>query len=501
MSDDGYIPGPSSDEYVPEYSQREDTLDEVNAEIEAITARNALRSSFRETNSTHSHDTESGPRLSAVAAMRVNESAGNTREPIPSGMIQSLMRPLFSLPFFRGQRETGRVLVPQPKPISHISDPLPSFAHAWPKYPPILLGLECSSRTDMQRQLNRLLDPITRLPVEISSEIFILCLPDSGPAGYRRPNPGAALLLPRICTAWADIAHSTHTLWDTIHIDFPHPEGFEHVFHSYLARAQSRGLAFTLTGYDQRSFALLWPESALPVASANLTALTLYAPFALDPAGVLSMLRATLWLVECTLIIAHHNGPRPDSLTLPCLQSLSLGKNSYACDLHLLKYLSVPALRRLTILGIRNDVDEALFVSFLTRLEAPLQSLHVKILCRYPVAYAKFLSLVPTLTCLWLAWDNASECALFSDFLRSAPQGFLAQLRDLAIVVKRPVSDFHPLCVVLSARRSQITSFRFIYEEDHRDTPPPPDVPLTLRQLAAECEMKIHFGTTNTNYI
>ncbi|KAJ7233764.1 hypothetical protein C8J57DRAFT_1035010, partial [Mycena rebaudengoi] len=77
------------------------------------------------------------------------------------------------------------------------------------------------NRADMQ-QLNCLLDPITRLPVEISSEIFLFCLPDSGPAGYRRPNPGdAPLLLLRICTAWADIARSRPTLWDTIHLDFP----------------------------------------------------------------------------------------------------------------------------------------------------------------------------------------------------------------------------------------------------------------------------------------
>ncbi|KAJ7233766.1 hypothetical protein C8J57DRAFT_1090310, partial [Mycena rebaudengoi] len=76
----------------------------------------------------------------------------------------------------------------------------------------------------MQHQLNCLLDPITQLPFEISSEIFILCLPDSGPAGDRRPNPAAApLLLLRICTAWADIARSTPVLWDTIHVHFPRP--------------------------------------------------------------------------------------------------------------------------------------------------------------------------------------------------------------------------------------------------------------------------------------
>ncbi|KAJ7236022.1 hypothetical protein C8J57DRAFT_1088494, partial [Mycena rebaudengoi] len=81
------------------------------------------------------------------------------------------------------------------------------------------------SRIDAQRQLNSLLDPIARLPVEISSEIFILCLPDSG-SGYRhrRPNPAAApLLFLSICTAWADIARSTPALWDTIHVHFPRP--------------------------------------------------------------------------------------------------------------------------------------------------------------------------------------------------------------------------------------------------------------------------------------
>ncbi|KAJ7292820.1 hypothetical protein C8J57DRAFT_1041812, partial [Mycena rebaudengoi] len=75
------------------------------------------------------------------------------------------------------------------------------------------------SRIDTQRQLNCLLDPVSRLPVEISSEIFILCLPDPRDRGH---NPKIApLLLLRICTAWANIARSTPALWDTIHVDFP----------------------------------------------------------------------------------------------------------------------------------------------------------------------------------------------------------------------------------------------------------------------------------------
>ncbi|KAJ7235974.1 hypothetical protein C8J57DRAFT_1144813, partial [Mycena rebaudengoi] len=118
------------------------------------------------------------------------------------------------------------------------------FAHVWQTFPLVLLGqrkvledLE-RGRADIQRQLNCLLDPITRLPVEISSEIFIHCLdPTTAP-----------LLLLRICTAWANIARSTPALWDTIYASFPRAKGFEHLFDSYLARSQSRGLALTLGG-------------------------------------------------------------------------------------------------------------------------------------------------------------------------------------------------------------------------------------------------------------
>jgi hypothetical protein len=181
-----------------------------------------------------------------------------------------------------------------------------------------------------------------------------------------------------------------------------------------------------------------------------------------------------------------------------------VGKDPYLSDLHILKYLSLPALRHLTILAITTEADEALLISFLTRLETPLQSLHVGISGWQPVAYIRLLNLVPTLTCLWLSWDNASECTLFLDLLRRTPQGFLPQLRDLTILLRDfDDPDFRPLYDLLSVRRPPIKSFRFLIDEDYQRhyLPPPPDVLPTLRQLAAECGMKIHFGTTDTNYI
>ncbi|KAJ7788795.1 hypothetical protein B0H13DRAFT_1676394, partial [Mycena leptocephala] len=61
----------------------------------------------------------------------------------------------------------------------------------------------------VQRQLNSVLDPVARFPLEISSEIFLCCLP---------PLPEAAahhfpMLLLKICNAWTSIALSTPALW------------------------------------------------------------------------------------------------------------------------------------------------------------------------------------------------------------------------------------------------------------------------------------------------
>ncbi|KAJ7218314.1 hypothetical protein C8J57DRAFT_1732254 [Mycena rebaudengoi] len=242
------------------------------------------------------------------------------------------------------------------------------------------------SRADTQHQLNSVLDPIgARLPVEISSEIFILCLPDSGD---RHPNSTTApLLLLRICSVWANIARSTPVLWDTLRVEFPRAKGFEHLFDSYLARAQRRGLALTLDNCDGDCLEMLCahvhrmqqPGSALLATSVNLKALRFSQPCFLYLCEVLSMLRATPGLIECTLIDACHDDPYEDSLTLPCLQSLSLGEDEHVCDVYILKYLSLPTLHTLSISYTRTDKNEAILTSFLTRLEAPLRSLRVDV--------------------------------------------------------------------------------------------------------------------------
>ncbi|KAJ7315373.1 hypothetical protein DFH08DRAFT_715598, partial [Mycena albidolilacea] len=72
----------------------------------------------------------------------------------------------------------------------------------------LLTNLECDKKP-AQRQLNAVLDPVARLPLEISSEIFVL-------SRTAFPEPGAMhipMLLLNVCNAWSNIALSTPTLW------------------------------------------------------------------------------------------------------------------------------------------------------------------------------------------------------------------------------------------------------------------------------------------------
>ncbi|KAJ7472189.1 hypothetical protein FB451DRAFT_1036791, partial [Mycena latifolia] len=72
----------------------------------------------------------------------------------------------------------------------------------------VLRKLECS-KSGLQSQINAVHDPVAKLPLEISSEIFILCLPFPPKPGGRHPP----MLFLSICHAWKDIALSTPALW------------------------------------------------------------------------------------------------------------------------------------------------------------------------------------------------------------------------------------------------------------------------------------------------
>ncbi|KAJ7490699.1 hypothetical protein FB451DRAFT_1513562, partial [Mycena latifolia] len=75
-------------------------------------------------------------------------------------------------------------------------------------------------KSDAQRDLNVILDsldPMARLPLEISSNIFTRCLPS-----IPQPNPSTApMVFLNVSHLWSHIALSTPSLWTTIHVDSP----------------------------------------------------------------------------------------------------------------------------------------------------------------------------------------------------------------------------------------------------------------------------------------
>ncbi|KAJ7797341.1 hypothetical protein B0H14DRAFT_3548551, partial [Mycena olivaceomarginata] len=65
---------------------------------------------------------------------------------------------------------------------------------------------------DVQNQLDSIVYPVLTLPPEMTSEIFIHCLPSEPEIVFPDDAP---LLLTRVCRAWRQIAISTPALWAT----------------------------------------------------------------------------------------------------------------------------------------------------------------------------------------------------------------------------------------------------------------------------------------------
>jgi hypothetical protein len=86
-------------------------------------------------------------------------------------------------------------------------------------------------RNLVQRQLNTVVDPVSRLPLEISLEIFLLSLA-ADHITKKHPNPlpkpGAhrvLMLLMNVCNTWSAIAPAMPALWMAIQINFPCARG------------------------------------------------------------------------------------------------------------------------------------------------------------------------------------------------------------------------------------------------------------------------------------
>ncbi|KAJ7704925.1 hypothetical protein B0H17DRAFT_1193410 [Mycena rosella] len=391
----------------------------------------------------------------------------------------------------------------------------------------ILQDLEIA-KSDVQSDLNSVLDPMARLPLEISSEIFMHCLP-----GDARPCPNAApMLLTRVCRACNKLAISTPALWATIHIRTPCLGDLDELICSWLDRACTQPLSISLRGPLDPHVCCAVLENAHQVHTLELylssvdelTDVIITTPFpslkrltlgpdrradgepetySTNADKCVAMLGAAPELVDCTLRDIHFGvNPSPHQLAGSQLRHSNLKHLNLAGRVSggsgsvlILRSLTLPALEYLFISHL--TIPHAEFLAFLTRSSPPLKSLEVVGISEGNAWSGNMAEMVfqllPGLTDLDVGLFTPSQTSSFLEALAiGSPPRFLPNLANLTIdgsFLSR--SQYEMLVNTLYARRSRVKTFRYRFGAFAQNLDN--DILEFLQQLAADGS-EIHIG-------
>ncbi|KAJ7666934.1 hypothetical protein DFH06DRAFT_1470068 [Mycena polygramma] len=377
----------------------------------------------------------------------------------------------------------------------------------------------------VQRELNAALDPFARLPLELSSDIFLRCLP----AGDH-PKPDATrapMLFLHVCNAWKSIAISVPALWTSIEVDLPCAAGAANALQNWLQRASNHLLSISLRGRfrDKGVAGVVWrhghqlkhlhlcddvidgegdnmdltggiPPGPLP----SLETLTVRGQLEgrdVKAIQILQLLRLAPNVSQCIL---HGLGriynitPVAQKVVFPALRGLMFGEEGTNpnCDDDLLKHLSLPSLATLS-LGMR-DVSSDDLMSFLKRSSPPLQELVIGHGRRAELSRLEdCFRLIPSLISFRLWWPRTTLIAHLFTVLADSPS-LLPNLQRLFIhnSYNLPDSFWTIVLRMLLARRSR---FKEVSIQITAEGPVIPTETLeALRELAAD-GMQIYIGT------
>ncbi|KAJ7453659.1 hypothetical protein B0H11DRAFT_271633 [Mycena galericulata] len=351
-----------------------------------------------------------------------------------------------------------------------------------------------------QHQLNAVRDPLARLPLELSSKIFLLCLhPLPEPRAHHIP-----MLLLNICTAWTDVALSTPALWADIRLVFPRAKGFRQLLGIWLQRGLNLPSSISLTGltktFDEGVAPIVWERGqhlkhlALHHDRDNFDIdllgcsspgpLPLLETLAIRQAGasgsssyrgpqILELLRLAPNLVECTFAMPSVHGLDviQERLVLPALRQLKFEElaRDRPSDDCILKYLTIPCLETLSL----STWDVIFFddlLAFVKRSSPPLQELVLGPGSGQQLV--ECLHLLPTLTHLDIWWPRTGgEEELFFTVR------LLPNLRSWTIRLRRDELIFdtawEALLHTLTARRTQIQNVHIMFRNTSPHTKPP----------------------------
>ncbi|KAF8210925.1 hypothetical protein K438DRAFT_100371 [Mycena galopus ATCC 62051] len=337
-------------------------------------------------------------------------------------------------------------------------------------------------------------EPMARLPVEISSEIFIRYLL---PEDDDYPDPCDSLLLLSICTSWTAIALSTPELWSKLLLVLPSEvtAEFQDFLNGWFVRAKDHPMSISFSGCtnpDPGIMAII-ATHAHHIRDIHLPSpsyLRLFTPEATFPclqslfvaegdpgdntslsvSEIIQALRSAPNLTECTLHLQYISlgpGAVGDCVHHEHLNELDI--KGVDTSSRILKALTSPSLESLDVPVHSSDASE--LISFLDR--SPLLvslDLHVSGDDWTRDTVECCLGSAPRLVCLELTGVDEFQDGLI-DILADTPcEAFLSDLADL--VVSRgtwgypDAGWYKDLATMLSARRETIESFRLEFVHD-----------------------------------
>jgi hypothetical protein len=367
--------------------------------------------------------------------------------------------------------------------------------------------------------MNAALDPVARLPLEISSEIFRQSLP-------RFPKPGdpdVPILQLNICNAWTDIALSTPSLWAAIHIIFPSglssTQSLKTLVPIWLQRAHNRPLSISLSGadVDYDVFSIIWSHAqqlkhleisdmdsydddvdrttiplwkdTIPGLFPSLETLKTHGVYGAGLSHhILDLLRLAPNLIECSLEL-DVTIDFDEILVLPKLRRLMFrerGPSPYF-DYGILDHLSLPRLETLFADAILSKL-----LPFLQRSSPPLRELVLGNESDLPLL-AECLHLVPDLRRFEM-WD--SLCGLVEGFFAALVQSpsLLPQLRTLVFHINENQTVDHISISFWTVALRALTARRTHLQVFHLEVPiglassiiPAVEISAALGELAAD---------------
>ncbi|KAJ7482802.1 hypothetical protein B0H11DRAFT_1206875 [Mycena galericulata] len=412
-----------------------------------------------------------------------------------------------------------------------------------------LRDLEDRQKSAAQGELNAIFDPVSRIPLEISFDIMLRCLPTTP-----KVDPHVApMIFLNICRSWNNIALATPALWAAIRFKSPFRDDF---MHSWLDRAGARWpLSLSVVGTVTPDFCALFDRYrvrqiqglelyfVLPSSRPDLGNIPFSSSFPClknlrigsgtskegeddgnfagplntppcDPDAWVEMLRAAPNLVECRLEnIRFFARPVTFLVVHSTLRSLHIGRypnwrpHLNQESTHILRHLTLPALEHLSVSTYIIGFDD--FIAFLARSCAPLRSIGMVLHLHGPNMESmveRLLTLIPGIIDLdlCLTGDGTDLIALMA----TLHSRLLPTLRNLTVrEAQLGVAEWDQVLRTLYARRTSLhcpmrsfTLFSYFGESEQADGYLTPKTMQAVRQLVAG-GMEVHIGTETMNLI